>query len=365
MRVLYLTDRLSIFGGADHHFHQIIRWSVACGRKVTVAYGRIEGKAPRLEQCKLIQIRGLANPIGSESRLGALDELLNNHDLIHVQNVMNPIALARATRTGRALVTVQDHRFFCPSLGKTLPDGNRCTELADISICRSCLVDERYRAHMLDVMSQRCTALEGAHLIVLSQYMADELQLAGLGPAAVIPPWVEVCSSEPDPGRGFVTGGRLVQHKASLDSYHAWRRSKTDHNLLVAGRGPLENEFAGAKKLGWLGQNDLSNTLHHARALLFPSFWQEPFGILGVQALAEGTPVIVAESGGIGEWAAEGCLRYRQGDIDQMAAAITELDENPEKAKQLGQQGRAMVKQRFNRKTIENRLTKLFTSIHA
>ncbi len=271
MKILFLTDRLSILGGADHHLHQVIRWSIKNQWPTTVAYGRIEGEAPALEGCTLIQIRGLSNPIGSPSRLGALDELLRSHDLVHIQNVMNPVALIRAVRTGRALVTVQDHRFFCPGQGKTMPDGTRCTIKPSESACQECLEDDVYRARLLELTTKRCEVLLGARVIVLSKYMADELRFIGLDHVEVIPPWVEISEPKIDAGRGFITGGRLVHHKACLDSWQAWRRSKTTQPLIVAGRGPLEAEFEGADKLGWLSQDDLKSVLHHARALLFPS----------------------------------------------------------------------------------------------
>ena len=43
-------------------------------------------------------------------------------DVVHVQNVMNPTALTRLVSSGRAVVTVQDHRVFCPGPGRTPPD---------------------------------------------------------------------------------------------------------------------------------------------------------------------------------------------------------------------------------------------------
>ena len=39
-----------------------------------------------------------------------------------------------------------------------------------------------------------------------------------------------------------------------------------------------------------------------ARAVLFPSRWQEPFGIVGLEALTLGVPVVAWESGGVRDW---------------------------------------------------------------
>ena len=79
------------------------------------------------------------------SGLAGLDELTGQHDRVHVQNVMNPVALKTAVDTGRAIVTVQDHRVFCPGPGKTLPDGTRCHHSMSAEACALCLDDEAYR----------------------------------------------------------------------------------------------------------------------------------------------------------------------------------------------------------------------------
>ena len=43
MRLLYLTDRLSNRGGADHHLMQVIASLVEAGHEVMIASGRNEG----------------------------------------------------------------------------------------------------------------------------------------------------------------------------------------------------------------------------------------------------------------------------------------------------------------------------------
>ena len=42
VRILYLTDRLSVRGGADQHLLQVLSWAAGAGHRVVVAAGRIE-----------------------------------------------------------------------------------------------------------------------------------------------------------------------------------------------------------------------------------------------------------------------------------------------------------------------------------
>jgi glycosyltransferase involved in cell wall biosynthesis len=364
LRLLYLTDRLTTRGGADQHLSQVIDSAVAVGHEVTVAYGRADTHVEFDPGVDLVRVRGLGTPVDSGARLGRLGDLVDDHDVIHVQNVMNPRALRLAVRTGRCVATVQDHRIFCPGPGKTLPDGSLCVRPMEIEVCAACLPDPDYRARTIELTRLRLEALRGSVVIVLSRYMADELAAVGLDDVVVLPPWVEVGPPRSDPGSVVLVGGRLVAHKGATDGWRAWELAGRPLPLVVAGEGPLAPELHGAEDRGWLDATSLRRELRRARTLLFPSGWQEPFGILGVEALAEGTPVILAESGGTGDWSASGCLRVPAADVAAMASAIEDLAGDPELALELGQAGQEAVRQRFSRAVLEPRLHELYRNVH-
>lgn len=363
MHVLYLTDRLSVRGGADQHLLQVMTSTARSGARVVVAYGRHDGDEVLPEGVVGVRIKGLASAVSSKSRLGSLEAMLEDADVTHIQNVMNPVVLAMAVGTGRCVVTVQDHRFFCPGMGKTLPGGLRCETAMSPSTCETCLPDRAYRDRMLNLTTSRRDALRGARLLVLSQYMASELDMMGLTGSEVLSPWVSTSAGRDDPGFGFLLGGRLVKHKGVLDGYRAWQRTGTEHPLRIAGEGPLECALDGTERLGWLSKAELRRRLSEARALLFPSFWQEPFGILALESLAEGTPVIVAESGGTSEWSSAGCVTVPAGDVTAMAGAIRQLSDDPERAVRLGVEGRETVARRFSRSFIEPKLLALYHEV--
>jgi glycosyltransferase involved in cell wall biosynthesis len=64
-----------------------------------------------------------------------------------------------------------------------------------------------------------------------------------------------------------------------------------------------------------------------ARALLMPIRWPEPFGLVMVESLACGTPVIAFREGSAPEIVKEGETGFLADDEDAMAAAIERLDE--------------------------------------
>lgn len=360
VRVLYLADRLSVRGGADHHLRQVVEWALEMGWRVNLAVGRIDPDVRIPDGVDMTRVRGLAASTATGSRLEALGPLMGSADVIHAQNVMNPEALRRIVDTGKAVVTVQDHRVFCPGMGKTLPDGRRCFKPLGGADCSVCLEDGSYRRQVEALTAERLEALGGATLVVLSHYMAEELAAVKLDGAVVIPPWVEPGPPKNDPGGAFVLAGRLVRHKGVVDCWRAWTEAGRPLPLKVAGEGPLGRDLEGVDHLGWVDHRRCVSEIGRARALLFPSFWQEPFGMLGIEALAQGTPVIAAVRGGMEDWAGAGCIRVEPGDVSGFRDAVTRLAADPSAARTLGQAGRVMVSERFSRQVLAPHLQAVY-----
>jgi glycosyltransferase involved in cell wall biosynthesis len=76
-------------------------------------------------------------------------------------------------------------------------------------------------------------------------------------------------------------------------------------------------------------------------ALLFPIDWAEPFGLVMIEAMACGTPVIAYRSGSVPEVITEGVSGFIVETIDEAADAVARLD-------QLSREGcRAAFEDRF------------------
>jgi glycosyltransferase involved in cell wall biosynthesis len=246
-------------------------------------------------------------------------------DVVHVHTVVNPAVLEWAA--GRAaLVTVQDHRYFCPGRGKWTSEGRPCRDAVREDLCRGCFEDEAYFQDVHALTAARLAALRRLRVVVLSHYMKMELVAAGLRPdaVAVVPPFVHGL----DPGAAadgspcvlFV--GRLSAHKGVRDAVDAWQRSGLALPLVFAGTGPLRDELArdGFEVLGWVPHARLGAVYRRARALLLPSRWQEPFGIAGLEALTLGVPVAAWDSGGVREWLGDPGVAW--GDVDGLGRAL-------------------------------------------
>jgi glycosyltransferase involved in cell wall biosynthesis len=78
--------------------------------------------------------------------------------------------------------------------------------------------------------------------------------------------------------------------------------------------------------VGEINDSEKSEFLGNASALLFPIDWPEPFGLVMIEALACGTPVIAYRMGSVPEILDEGTTGFLVNDLDAAAAAVNKIE---------------------------------------
>ncbi|MCI8352700.1 MAG: glycosyltransferase family 4 protein, partial [Clostridia bacterium] len=156
--------------------------------------------------------------------------------------------------------------------------------------------------------------------------------------------------------------GRLVyekgvQHLISampkiLSGYH-------DAKLIIAGKGGMLEELKaqvasmglGNKVYftGYMDQKQVCKMYKCADISVFPSTY-EPFGIVALEAMLSGTPVVVSDIGGLNEIVEHGVdgMKSYAGNANSLADSILELLYNPALADSVVKKARLKVKNEYN-----------------
>lgn len=280
-------------------------------------------------------------------------------DVAHVHNTwfsLSSSVLAAIHRRGVPVVTtVHNYRLSCLN-GQLYRDGAVCVDC----VGRNPLPGVRHSCYRDSTLSSVAVAAavslgrsadfwqrQVTRFVVMTDFARTLLTTIGVAPEKV---WVKPHfaldpgprSEPPSASPTVVYVGRLSEEKGIRDLLEAWRRAHTgDLELVVVGDGPLRPRLEAAlpgrvKLVGWLPADQVRETLLSARALVFPSVWYETFGVVLIEAMAAGLPVLasriagvpevvgetmLATPGAVGEWADRLGELAHDGHIDRAGAA--------------------------------------------
>jgi len=109
--------------------------------------------------------------------------------------------------------------------------------------------------------------------------------------------------------------------------------------------------------VGEVGGTEKSELIGRARAVLFTSPWEEPFGLVQVEAGAHGTPVVALRLGAAPEIVAEGVSGYLGNDLDDLVRKLpAAMALDPATC-------RAHVAANFDRSVIARRQADMFETV--
>ena len=217
-------------------------------------------------------------------------------------------------------------------------------------------------------------------IICCSSFMRQEIiQLFGPGEKeiTVIPNGVDASRylrsrKRRHTGADILYVGRLVPEKGVhvlLQALEAVIGEYPGLRLVVCGAGFYEESLRQlARQLhiddhvvwaGFLDEEDLVTMYNQAAMAVFPSLY-EPFGIVTLEAMAAGTPVIVSDTGGLDEIVSHEVngLKVRAGDYRELAEAIRLILRQPFLANKLASNARRKVRDNYawevaGRKTVQ------------
>jgi glycosyltransferase involved in cell wall biosynthesis len=150
---------------------------------------------------------------------------------------------------------------------------------------------------------------------------------------------VDAFTVQEEKGDAFLFLGRICRDKGTHLAIRAAREA--GQRLLIAGRitEPRERKYFaaeiepllgdGIEYVGEAGWDTKRALLREARGLLCPILWDEPFGMVLIEALASGTPVITFDRGAAREIVDDGVTGAIVGSVEEMAEVMRILDVDP------------------------------------
>lgn len=168
--------------------------------------------------------------------------------------------------------------------------------------------------------------------------------------------------------------GRLEEAKGVRLLMSAWDRfcraaPDAGLRLLIAGTGSLDREVTGwaatrpsVEIFGHVPGGRCAELMAQARAVIVPSLWQEPFGLVVVEAMAVGTPPIASAHGSFAELITPGLdgVLYPPEDADALALVLADVAADPDRYRSYGDQARVSYEQRFNPDRHVDRLVEIY-----
>jgi len=186
------------------------------------------------------------------------------------------------------------------------------------------------------------------------------------------------CSTPPPPAPSSgdtLFLGRLSQEKGVDLLLRAWAKVKNrNRRLVIAGTGPEESSL---KKLasdlnlpnvvftGFLNKEQQVSLWSNSSALVVPSIWDEPFGMVVLEAWAKERPVVAYAKGALPELIHHGVsgLLADPFSVEALAKNIQELIDKPDLGPRLGKAGNLRLKDEFNRTLWLSRIESVYQKV--
>ena len=168
----------------------------------------------------------------------------------------------------------------------------------------------------------------------------------------------------PDPGRYLAFVGRVspekrvdraieIAHRTGIDLKIAAKVDPADRDYFEHVVRPLLSE-PGIEFVGEITEEDKDSFLGNALALLFPIDWPEPFGLVMIEAMARGTPVVAFAGGSVREVVKSGITGF----------VVSELSEAVQAVERIPSLDRAAIRREFERRFTADRMARDYAALY-
>lgn len=300
-----------------------------------------------------------------------LKKIINRHrpDVAHFHNIfplISPSAYYACQRHGVPVVqTIHNFRLICLN-AYCFRDGRICMDCRKSllqGIFRACYRDSRVQSLGVAVMLWLHRLLgtwknKVTRYICMTAFLRDLFVQCGLPQEKIrIKPhflWDPGSASSKDNEDYAIYIGRLGPEKGVITLMHAWKNLPRP-KLYVLGDGPLKEYLLNTNNnikinfLGYVNHQDCIKYLRVAKFLVLPSKLYETFGMVILEAMASGKPVIVSKLGSLPDLVTEGetGLLFEPGNSKDLADKVRWFLENEEETLEMGRRAREVYEKKY------------------
>ena len=390
MRVLFVHERFGAFGGAEANILATARAFRARGHTVGILSGDQTAKggedwaetfASRFD----LAPENISGSVGSAAA-GFKPDLIYLHKLSNLEAVEKLLSL-----DAPCVRMVHDHELYCMRGCKYHYLSRKiCTRAFSpycVLPCGGFAVRNGSSWPLLKWVSyaEKKREIELHHqfrrLIVNSSYMKAELVNNGFLPesielhAPVSPENEAGTRSSFGPRNVIVYAGQIIRGKGVDVLIESLARVQEPFECYILGEGShrpacerLVRRLGLAERVrfcGFVPREELAKYYRDCSVAVVSSVWPEPFGMVGIEAMRYGLPVVAFDAGGIKEWLIDGYNGYLVPwmDRDRYAARVGELLRDKLLARSLGESGRKLAAEIYDFSNYINGLESLFARL--
>jgi glycosyltransferase involved in cell wall biosynthesis len=286
----------------------------------------------------------IANPFAVAAARRALREFRPDVAFVLMfERHLSPAVLT-ALRGVPTVLDVLDYKPVCPLGWKLMPDRSLCEHQPGLVCLRGgCLGTAHWLRDQPRYALLRAEVARVDRVLTISRWMVRELARSGIAAenfGLPVPPPSPGFRRAPAPEPLIVFVGRLSWEKGVAPLLRAFARvraSAPSARLRLIGDGAeradlealaAELELGEAVSFaGWLDPDAIERELVPAWATVAPSLWAEPLGLVAVEAIVRGVPVIASAHGGFADTVEPGVtgLLFENGDEDGLARRLAEV----------------------------------------
>jgi phosphatidyl-myo-inositol alpha-mannosyltransferase len=217
------------------------------------------------------------------------------------------------------------------------------------------------------------------HRIAVSERARESADRWLPGDYEIVPNGVLIPPDAEPAGRQnrIVFAGRHEGRKGLHTLLRAWPdiRARTGATLRICGADPLAVRLLmtrlrtpeqGIEVLGFLPQEEFTEELLSAKALVAPSLGGESFGIVLVRAMGCATPVVASDIPGYRDvMTPDTAVSFPAADEQALANAVVGLVADEPRRQAMGVAGRRLAQERYAWDAIGRRLVEIYTAVAA